>query len=941
MLTNLDSEEEKLNQPHRSYAVYKDNTAVFIERGEIRTGVLHRKWKSITDSRSRLQKNEALKLLHTTGIQIPRQGSGITEILAFQRYFEQKGIALVVYEFLTFGKGGLPIFDGRVTVQEAFGEILHSIYLLYYPDSKHYQPITNLAGALGSRSFCELCNKGYESNRDHRCSKKCPRCNTAPVCEYLNKINCALCNRWFSSDRCYTNHLKLGSGNLRGKNKNMSVCNVLKLCSVCCRYKHYDLPHNCDLSYCQICCCERAINHYCYMAPLKRKDLPKVLFLFYDFETQQNERVKGSPSTKIHVPNLCVVQKTCEECGEREFIFYDNPVENLIDLALQNYPKFSKIICIAHNASSFDAQFVLKCMIEKKKMRLPDLILNGTKIIVMRVAKTVFLDSLNYLHMPLRELPKAFGFEDEASKGYFPYLFNTPKNKNYVGRMPPAKYFSPETMFSKTYEKFTLWYNAKVCEKYVFNLKNEMEHYCKSDVTILRRACMLFREMFIQCGNVCPFSKCTTIAAACSKISRRKFLKPTTIGILPINGTYRWSANQSHKAIKWLILKEREYGWKIIHAGYGKEFRLPSGIPVDGYFKNLRTGQENVLQFHGCYWHGCPKCYRINRDKKLNASDNFESMDTRYDSTIATSEKIRGLGYNLIEEWECDFDVFLASVPETAMELREHPLLSIEPLKPRDAFFGGRTESFVNLYDVKDNEKIKYVDVSSLYPYICKTGKFPVGHPEIYIGEDCYKIVGEHNNLAGIEGLIKCTVLPPRKLYHPVLPCKIHNRLLFALCRTCAQELRQTGCNHKTKDRKFTGTWVVDEVKKAVSKGYIVLKIYEIWQYDIMQYNKDKECDGLFTEDINTFLKIKTEASGFPKDCVTEEDKNKYIEDYERAEGICLDKDKIKCNSGLRSVAKLSLNSLWGKFGQRENLMQTEIVTTRNRLMELLTDTQI
>ncbi|XP_044597352.1 uncharacterized protein LOC123273932 [Cotesia glomerata] len=316
-------------------------------------------------------------------------------------------------------------------------------------------------------------------------------------------------------------------------------------------------------------------------------------------------------------------------------------------------------------------------------------------------------------------------------------------------------------------------------------------------------------------------------------------------------------------------------------------------------------------------------------------------MDTRYDSIIATSEKIRGLGYNLIEEWECDFDVFLTSVPETAMELREHPLLSIEPLKPRDAFFGGRTKSFVSLYDVKDNEKIKYVDVCSLYPHICKTGKFPVGHPEIYIGEDCYKIVGEHNNLAGIEGLIKCTVLPPRKLYHPVLSCKIHNRLLFALCRTFAQELRQTGCNHKTKDRKFTGTWVVDEVKKAVSKGYIVLKIYEIWQYDIMQYNKDKECDGLFTEDINTFLKIKTEASGFPKDCVTEVDKNKYIEDYERAEGISLDKDKIKYNSGLRSVAKLSLNSLWGKFGQRENLMQTEIVTTRNRLMELLTDTQI
>ncbi|XP_044594809.1 uncharacterized protein LOC123272174 [Cotesia glomerata] len=448
--------------------------------------------------------------------------------------------------------------------------------------------------------------------------------------------------------------------------------------------------------------------------------------------------------------------------------------------------------------------------------------------------------------------------------------------------------------------------------------------------------------MFIKCGNVCPFSECTTIASACSKIYRRNFLKPDTIGILPATGTYRWSQNQSLKAIKWLILKEREYGYRITQAARGKEQRLPSGIVVDGYFENSRTGKKTVLQFHGCYWHGCPKCYKVNRDRKLNNNyQEIDNMDTRYERTIAISERIRNSGYKLIEEWECDFDLYLTNNPETLIELQNHPLINIEPLNPRDAFFGGRTESFISLYDAKENEKIKYVDVCSLYPYICKIGKFPIGHPKIYIGEECSEIIGPNKDLSKLEGLVKCTILPPQNLYHPVLPCKFHNRLLFTLCRSCAQELKQTNCTHKTKDRFLRGTWVVDEIRKAIQKGYKLLKVYEIWHYKITQYNPEIGIGGIFTDDINTFLKIKTEASGYPKDCITDQQKTQYIAAYEKADGIKLDSEKVELNPGLRSVAKLSLNSLWGKFGQRENLMQTEIVTTRARLMEMFTDSQI
>ena len=40
-------------------------------------------------------------------------------------------------------------------------------------------------------------------------------------------------------------------------------------------------------------------------------------------------------------------------------------------------------------------------------------------------------------------------------------------------------------------------------------------------------------------------------------------------------------------------------------------------------------------------------------------------------------------------------------------------------------------------YNVREGEIIQYVDVMSLYYYICKYFKFPVGHPIIDVGDAC------------------------------------------------------------------------------------------------------------------------------------------------------------------------------------------------------------
>ncbi|KYN02050.1 putative DNA polymerase [Cyphomyrmex costatus] len=543
--------------------------------------------------------------------------------------------------------------------------------------------------------------------------------------------------------------------------------------------------------------------------------------------------------------------------------------------------------------------------------------------------------------MPLSALPKAFVLSGNTTKGTFPHLFNTPENQNYVGPLPDLKYYSSDYMRSDERERFLLWYNETKRSNYIFHFKKEIVSYCKNDVTILRRACLAFRKMFIKCGNVCPFEESTTIASACSRVYRKNFLQKNMIGIIPTGG-YRWGQNQSRKAISWLTWMEHELGHIIAHAGNGRETRLPEGVLVDGYYEEIIDGAviKHVLQFHGCYWHGCPRCYTVNRTHGIST----DTMDVRLERTQFITAKIESAGYILTEMWECDFDRILISRKDMRIFLENRPKVSQKPLNPRDAFYGGRTENMVSLYDVKGNEKIHYVDVCSLYPYICKTGKFPVKHPTIYVGEEYRKLtVSSGVEIDKVEGLVYCTILPPRMLYHPVLPVRMHGKLMFALCRSCCENMYQEDCIHEdTVDREFTGTWVADEIRKAVSVGYKIINIYEIWQYEMTQYNPETKEGGHFTEYINTFLKIKQEASGWPSDCIDNEElKMRYIDEYEQMEGIKLDPQKIYINPGLRAVSKICLNSFWGKFGQRENLPKVEIVTTRNRLIQLLSSNEI
>jgi len=128
----------------------------------------------------------------------------------------------------------------------------------------------------------------------------------------------------------------------------------------------------------------------------------------------------------------------------------------------------------------------------------------------------------------------------------------------------------------------------------------------------------------------------------------------------------------------------------------------------------------------------------------------------------------------------------------------------------------------------------------------------------------------------------------------------------------------------------------LDEVRLVVEKVYRVLDIYEVYEYKITLYSSETDEGGLFVDYINTFLKLKAEASGYPSWVRSPEDEEQYIQSFRESEGIELDKASIKYNAATRGLAKLCLNFMCGKLSARNNRSQTKLILEPEELYRFL-----
>jgi hypothetical protein len=201
---------------------------------------------------------------------------------------------------------------------------------------------------------------------------------------------------------------------------------------------------------------------------------------------------------------------------------------------------------------------------------------------------------------------------------------------------------------------------------------------------------------------------------------------------------------------------------------------------------------------------------------------------------------------------------------------------------------GGRTGP-TNLYRHTQirNEKGMYVDMTSLYPWVNTYGRYPEGHPvrTSPAWDNIHAEIMAMKNLA----VIRCDVTCPstKDVSHPLLHYRdpVTNRLMFDM-RT-------------KKDVSYTSL----ELQKAIDIGYTMTRVHEVIEWRV-------ETVGIFKDYVFDFLKVKQEAAGWPRENMTEAEKEDYLEDYFENQGVRLDRDKIAQNAGMYATAKFYMNSL-------------------------------
>ena len=71
---------------------------------------------------------------------------------------------------------------------------------------------------------------------------------------------------------------------------------------------------------------------------------------------------------------------------------------------------------------------------------------------------------------------------------------------------------------------------------------------------------------------------------------------------------------------------------------------------VDGFHADSNT----VYEYQGCIFHGCKRCYPLQRQKKRHCHPD-RTVEEVYQATCLKTAILRDAGYTVIEKWGCEF----------------------------------------------------------------------------------------------------------------------------------------------------------------------------------------------------------------------------------------------------------------------------------------------
>lgn len=888
--------------------------------------------------------------------------------------------------------------DGLYKPCYSYGPTDCNISLVIYYDNNHFEGVYQ-PNALFGKPYCLRCEKCYNEPANHTivCKARCKNCSRVGPnfpCSPEAGVNifCHVCAKTFVSNDCYRHHIE---SNFCSRS---SLC--LKCGVIWDKYDNRTKGHNTHVCYehhCKTCkgWHKKDDKRCCFIMP---KAVPKkkpARFIAFDMECTQYEEIVDARTKKVvrkHQPNFISAKVCCQACiqsGEwksnkmgakcsicgphrtatfshRPFtqtyvdkqIVAENPTAEFAKWLLTELPANCDSYLFSHYGGRYDIHFVFVEMY--KQNYFPDLVRRGNKLINMDIKmknghNLFFRDSFNLFPMALGALPSAFGL-DVADKPYFPHRCNVPWNYGKVIR-PSLNDYMAEGWRPEKYMKFREHFEKEGERDFI--LDEELASYCTNDTEILLCALVAFRREFMDIskrlttdssGNadraghfkephpgIDPLTTSSTIARACLNIFLANHLPVHHLALVPENG-YDKKDRQSkiaYQALRYIAEMQKV----DIQTAYSSELseKRFGQYPVDGWI----AAEKRVIEIQGCCYHGCPKCFPDDQTllyPKRKTAGELRKRDADKKKYLLACD-VKEVEYI----WTCEIEERLKSDPEMKKKFAEYRDRS--SLEIRDCFYGGRVGPFTLFHKAAPGERIGYFDFTSLYPYVNYMLEdwmrgYPVGHPKCHILNTSVNWRCSADNPYKL-ALIKAFVIPPRRCDIPVLPMKSGNgddeRLLFPLCAKCARQHPEGGvadsytCSHSDEERGWEANCTSLELDVALDEGYRVSELIRVYEYD----RADRD---LFRGYMSEFLSLKIHASGFEKGIEgNEELEEKFIRECRERFGIVIDRVKMKTDKGKRSLAKLMVNNLWGRFAMRNyGLGQTMITDDPSVLGDML-----
>nr|CAD2201993.1 unnamed protein product [Meloidogyne enterolobii] len=368
-----------------------------------------------------------------------------------------------------------------------------------------------------------------------------------------------------------------------------------------------------------------------------------------------------------------------------------------------------------------------------------------------------------------------------------------------------------------------------------FQLREQLIQYCVNDVAILRESVLRFRQLIGEnTKNLDPFLTVSTAAGLALTTMRRCFLPENWLVHSPEGGYLRGrrASAESQRYIRFFELQHPESAGQIQHAQWalGEAHVEDCGYRLDGLWQRSPPLRPLAIEYMGCYYHGCPKCFPV-RDQRLAAGRTAEELFERTQQRLWELEHQHG--YQLHVVWGHEIKEKLSN--NTQLRRKWLKLTVFGQWIPERTALEEEGQNPSNFITCVLKMRRSSTSIF-LYPYVMKARSFPIGHPNVLTRDTL--LLPPNNPLPWTtpkhniyKGLLLVRVQPPNFMngnLPPVLPYRTHDgRLTFPLCAKCADNRQQRPCTHGERERSWLTGYTHVELNYALERGYKVVDIYE------------------------------------------------------------------------------------------------------------------